>query len=49
MAPEDILERLDAMRWLDRVGYHAWRICYHLSTPATDIASPRDEECHPDD
>ncbi len=49
LAPEDILERLDAMRWLDRVGYHAWRICHHFSTPATDVASPRDEECHPDD
>lgn len=49
MNPEDILERLDAMRWLDRVGYHAWRICHHFATPDTNVRSPRDQECHPDD
>lgn len=25
------LQRLDAMRWLDRVGYHAWRIAHYLA------------------
>jgi len=38
------LEVLDAMRWLDRVGYHAWRICYYLGehekTKAPDLAEP---------
>jgi hypothetical protein len=29
-APAQALEVLDAMRWLDRVGYHAWRICNYL-------------------
>ncbi len=29
-APAQALERLDAIRWLDRIGYHAWRICHHL-------------------
>ncbi|MBC7144011.1 MAG: Na/Pi cotransporter family protein [Thioclava marina] len=28
---EEMGERLDAMRWLDRVGYHLWRIEYHLT------------------
>ncbi|HEY9170958.1 MAG TPA: hypothetical protein VI136_01595, partial [Verrucomicrobiae bacterium] len=28
--PARALEVLDAMRWLDRVGYHAWRICNYL-------------------
>lgn len=26
------LNLLDAMRWLERVAYHAWRICYYLQT-----------------
>lgn len=26
---------LDAMRWLDRVGYHAWRICHYLGEPGS--------------
>ncbi|HMP71667.1 MAG TPA: Na/Pi cotransporter family protein [Kiritimatiellia bacterium] len=29
--PEEALEVLDAMRWLDRVCYHGWRICHHLA------------------
>jgi phosphate:Na+ symporter len=28
--PADALEALDAMRWLDRLGYHTWRICNYL-------------------
>jgi phosphate:Na+ symporter len=28
--PVKALEILDAMRWLDRVGYHTWRICNYL-------------------
>ncbi|HSW37962.1 MAG TPA: Na/Pi symporter [Acidobacteriota bacterium] len=26
----EALELLDAMRWLDRIGYHAWRISHYL-------------------
>lgn len=47
--PDEILQILDAMRWLDRVGYHAWRICVHLP-PASDAPSePVEPEPHPDD
>jgi phosphate:Na+ symporter len=41
-APARALDLLDAIRWLDRVGYHAWRLCHHLepvdptSLPLTD-------------
>ena len=47
--PDEILLHLDAMRWLDRVGYHVWRICHHFATPAPAVSSPRCEECHPED
>lgn len=29
--PGMALNILDAMRWFNRVGYHAWRICNYLS------------------
>ena len=29
--PSLALDMLDAMRWLDRVGYHAWRISNYVS------------------
>ena len=28
--PSRALDLLDAMRWLDRLGYHTWRICHYL-------------------
>jgi phosphate:Na+ symporter len=28
--PAQALEVLDAIRWLDRVGYHTWRACNYL-------------------
>lgn len=28
--PALALDTLDAMRWLDRAGYHAWRVCHYL-------------------
>jgi phosphate:Na+ symporter len=38
MGPGDALERLEALRWMDRVVYHVWRSVHHLShwdgTPA---------------
>ena len=30
--PAKALEILDAMRWLDRVGYHTWRSCHYLGS-----------------
>jgi phosphate:Na+ symporter len=35
--PNDALRRLDAMRWLDRLAYHAWRATLHLSRDETDV------------
>lgn len=43
--PADALAVLDAMRWLDRIGYHAWRASHHLaSDPAAplSVATPAD-------
>lgn len=28
--PAVALDMLDAMRWLDRIGYHTWRLCHYL-------------------
>jgi phosphate:Na+ symporter len=33
-APGVALEVLDAMRWFDRVCYHAWRLCHYLGENA---------------
>ncbi|MGC9333161.1 MAG: Na/Pi cotransporter family protein [Anaerolineae bacterium] len=30
--PEETHRLLESMRWVDRVGYHAWRTVYHLAT-----------------
>lgn len=30
MEPDQALERLDALRWVDRVLYHVWRSVHHL-------------------
>jgi phosphate:Na+ symporter len=40
------LEILDAMRWLDRVGFHTWRICHYLGGDDKP-ASPPDEKLAP--
>mgnify|MGYP001053211847 CR=1 FL=1 len=29
--PSDALDALDAVRWLERVTYHSWRLCYYLA------------------
>lgn len=38
-APSRALDLLDAMRWLDRLGYHTWRICHYLGAddPLADL------------
>ncbi len=46
--PEQTLELLDAMRWLDGVGYHAWRSCNYLGQPNPGGANPADAHPHPD-
>jgi phosphate:Na+ symporter len=30
ISPEMALRQLDAMRWLDRLAYHTWRVIHHL-------------------
>jgi phosphate:Na+ symporter len=39
LSAQDSLDLLDAMRWLDRLGYHTWRICHYVGgsgAPDTD-------------
>lgn len=48
-SPDETLQLLDAMRWLDRVGYHTWRICEHLSTPPNTSLQTDGRETHPDE
>lgn len=31
------LDRLDAIRWIDRVAYHAWRMVEHLAPPSQEL------------
>ncbi len=30
-SPDETQRKLESMRWVDRVGYHAWRALYHLA------------------
>jgi phosphate:Na+ symporter len=39
-APNVAVELLDAMRWLDRLGSHTWRICAYLGVPGNADSSP---------
>ncbi len=48
-SPDETLQLLDAMRWLDRVGYHTWRICEHLSTPPNTSLQTDGREPHTDE
>lgn len=47
--PAEALETLDAMRWLDRVGYHAWRIGHYLGGEGTPEPPPPDGQAHPEE
>ena len=40
--PALALDLLDAMRWLDRLAYHAWRICHYLA-PTTEVLPAADD------
>ena len=40
-SPEQVLERLDALRWLERCGYHLHRIAWHLTHLSPDTGLHR--------
>jgi phosphate:Na+ symporter len=41
LEPDEALRRLDALRWLDRLAYHAWRATHHLwDGPRGALAEP---------
>lgn len=42
--PAQALELLDAMRWLDRVGYHTWRISHYLGGNGQPGMTPAETE-----
>lgn len=46
--PGPALEVLDAMRWLDRIGYHAWRIANYLAGDGSPESEATPEPAHPD-
>ncbi len=46
---DDALVRLDAMRWLDRIGYHTWRIATHLDPSRNTAPAGLSCEAHPDE
>jgi len=46
ISDEDALIRLDALRWLQRVSYHLWRIRLHLNALEEDskpVTSPKED------
>lgn len=44
---EDALQLLDAMRWLDSIGYHAWRICTYLTMNGNAITTAASSQSVP--
>lgn len=38
--PASTLALLDAMRWMEKVAYHAWRISHHLGTTPESLRQP---------
>jgi phosphate:Na+ symporter len=46
-APSRALDLLDAMRWLDRLGYHTWRICHYLGGEDRPVQSNADANERP--
>jgi phosphate:Na+ symporter len=39
VTPEDALDRLESMRWVDRLGYHMYRALHHVLAARDDGAS----------
>lgn len=46
MEPTEALERLDALRWVDRVLYHVWRSVHHLGSEDEAGANGQAEVFH---
>jgi phosphate:Na+ symporter len=46
--PDAALAQLDAMRWVDRLAYHAWRAGHHLARAAPGGAEAADEPPPPE-
>ena len=44
IATDQAILRLDAMRWLDRVSYHLWRIAVNFSGAAEEAAAEIEED-----
>jgi phosphate:Na+ symporter len=42
--PNRALNLLDTMRWLDRLGYHTWRICHYLAGEDAEEERPFAEQ-----
>ncbi len=49
MRPDQALNVLDAMRWLERISYHTWRICNYLCGEGSPEPVPAAGDPHPDD
>ncbi|PKN81333.1 MAG: hypothetical protein CVU47_07230 [Chloroflexi bacterium HGW-Chloroflexi-9] len=51
LSPDDAMRQVDAMMWLDRLGYHAWRAAVHLAgteaDAAADVAAYDEREARP--
>lgn len=45
--PDQTLQRLDALRWLDSSIYHVWRATHHLAVPDTRSEIEDDEDGSP--
>lgn len=39
LSPDDAQHRLESMRWVDRIGYHAWRTLHHLAGSPSSTAT----------
>ena len=49
-SPDETQRKLESMRWVDRVGYHAWRALHHLAgedTAASSQVYAEPEAIHP--
>ncbi len=41
--PDEALERLERLRWLDRLIYHVWRAVHHLAAPGQERDTDKGE------
>ncbi|MFQ3671519.1 MAG: hypothetical protein SNJ84_08690, partial [Verrucomicrobiia bacterium] len=42
---EDSMRDLDALRWIDQIAFHTWRLVHHLADRPTSSSEP--SPCHP--